>query len=83
MLTLAMMLVETAKDFGVEKDSFIYVGINEYWDVQPMELPVIPAGFVWHKYLDSSDKNHNDYPEIHDKYFLAPRTVTVLIAQKD
>lgn len=83
MLTFAMMLVETAKDFGVEKDSFIYVGINEYWDVQPMELPVIPAGFVWHKYLDSSDKNHNDYPEIHDKYFLAPRTVTVLIAQKN
>ena len=41
------MYAEPAKDFGTEKDCFIYCGVNAYWEEKTLELPVIPAGMEW------------------------------------
>ncbi len=46
--TFGFMYAETVADHGVEKDCFIYCGVNTYWEERTLELPIIPANTRWH-----------------------------------
>lgn len=84
MLTFAALYVETTEHYKVEEDCFIYVGMNQYQETQPMELPQLPDGFVWRKYIDTSDNNHREKPLITEShYILAPRSTAVIIGRKE
>lgn len=80
--TLAVMYAESAKDYAVKEDCFIYIGMNVYSEIQHMELPVLPEGFIWHKYVDTSDMIHDDTADIVNEYNLKPNTTVVLVAKK-
>jgi len=80
MLTFAALFVETKDDFPVAQDSFIYIGMNQYEKTQKMELPKLPEGFVWHKYLDSTESNHSEHNVVKDYYFLKTKAIVILIA---
>lgn len=82
MLTFAALYAEPADDFALDKDSFIYVGMNQYEQTQKMQLPRLPEGFSWRKYLDTADSNHEDEPIVKDYYNLVPRAVVVLVGEK-
>lgn len=81
-LTLAIMYAESAKDFKVPEDHFIYVGMNSYSEYQRMELPVVPKEFVWKKYVDTADVKHDDSTELFNEYWLAPHSTVVMVAKK-
>lgn len=84
MLTFAAFFVESVQDFAVTQDSFIYVGMNQYEQTQQMELPQLPQGFVWRKYVDTADREHIDNSIIIEgNYQLVPKAVVVLVAQKE
>ena len=82
MLTFAALYAEPAHDFALEQDSFIYVGMNQYEQTQKMQLPKLPEGFSWHKYLDTADSSHEDERTVKDYYYLVPRAVVVLVGDK-
>ena len=82
MLTFAALYAEPADDFALDKDSFIYVGMNQYEQTQKMQLPRLPEGFSWRKYLDTADISHEDVQIVEDYYYLVPRAVVVLVGEK-
>lgn len=83
MLTFGAFFVESTQDFAVAQDSFIYVGMNQYEHTQQMELPKLPQGFVWRKYVDTADREHTDNSIIEESYALVPKAVVVLVAQQE
>ena len=83
MLTFAAFFAESSKDFAVAEDAFIYVGCNEYEKTQQMELPKLPAGFVWRKYVDTSEESYDAAAIAQDYYPLKTRTVVVLVGKKE
>jgi glycogen operon protein len=48
-LVFGFMYAEPKKDFGTERDCFIYCGVNSHWEEHTLELPILPAGMRWHK----------------------------------
>lgn len=52
-LTMGFMLVETKDKYEVEKNSFIYIGMNMHWDKHEFELPLIPEEMKWYEVLDT------------------------------
>lgn len=84
MLTFAALYVETKEHYQVEQDSFIYLGMNQYTQTQQMELPPLPEGFIWRKYIDTSEQEHLQHSSINSSHYaLVPRAVLVLVAQKE
>ena len=43
-LVFGFMYAEPKKDFGTERDCFIYCGVNSHWEEHTMELPILPGG---------------------------------------
>ena len=63
-----------------EEDSFIYCGVNAFWERQKLRLPIIPAGLSWSIYAYTADE---DAPEAgEDGYIdIESRSLIVLIAE--
>ena len=76
------MYAEPAAEFGVEEDCFIYCAVNAHWEEHTLELPVIPKGFTWKKYLYTADMKHDDHPVVRESVTLTSRSMMVLIGSK-
>ena len=79
----AFMYAEPAKDFRTGQDSFIYCAVNAHWEDKTFELPIIPAGMNWTKYLYSAEKTHNvsmNRNISESSITLIPRSLMILIA---
>ena len=76
------MYAESAKDYDVERDSFIYCAVNAYWEEQTFELPIIPEGMQWRivEYT-ADDKDKFDGQPVDGKVKLIGRSVMIIIAQ--
>ncbi len=81
-LCFGFMYAESAKDYDVEQDSFIYCAVNAYWEEQTFELPIIPEGMQWRivEYT-ADDKDKFDGQPVDGKVKLIGRSVMIIIAQ--
>ena len=84
-LTFAYLYAEGAQKYKTEKDSFLYIAVNEHWEMHSFRLPIIPAGMKWHLAFDSSGESYAPGQErLLDQtqdYTLGPRTSAVLVAR--
>ena len=46
-LSFAYMYAEDHTKYGTERDAFIYVAVNAYWEEQYFTFPLLPEGFRW------------------------------------
>lgn len=83
MLTFAALYVETKEQYEVAEDCFIYVGMNQYEKAQHMELPALPKGWRWYKYIDTTASTYEEAAIKTTYYDLATKAVVVLIAKKE
>ena len=84
-MTFAYLYAEGTQKYKTEGDSFLYVAVNEHWEMHSFRLPIIPAGMKWHLAFDSSGESYApgqerllDQPQ---DYTLGPRTSAVLVAR--
>ena len=77
------MYSEPAKDFGTEKDCFIYCGVNAHWESHTLELPIIPEGMHW-KVLTYTGDPEDRLPGtvIEGDFCLMPRSLVILVAER-
>ncbi|MBR6274244.1 MAG: glycogen debranching enzyme [Lachnospiraceae bacterium] len=80
-LCFAVLYAEPAKDFGIKKDRFIYAVFNSHWEDHEFKLPVIPAGLVWKKILDSSVDKPYRAEKAENCIKLCGRSMVLLMAE--
>ena len=80
-LCFAVLYAEPAKDFGIKKDRFIYAVFNSHWEEHEFKLPVIPAGMVWNKILDSSVDKPCSPEKAENCVKLCGRSMVLLMAE--
>ncbi|MDO4538388.1 MAG: alpha-amylase family glycosyl hydrolase [Coriobacteriales bacterium] len=79
--TFGFMYAQPGGKYNEQSDAFIYCGVNAHWEERTLELPILPAGLSWHKYVYTADNWHDRHEEIVGNFRLAPRSLVVLIAQ--
>jgi len=82
-LSFAYMYAEDHVRYCTERDAFIYVAVNAYWEAQHYSLPILPDGFQWglafESYGVSTDLNDERPLEDQSGIVLGPRSTAVLI----
>ena len=82
-LSFAYMYAEDHVRYCTERDAFIYVAVNAYWETQHYGLPILPEGFQWRLAFESHDVSTdvNDERPLEDQsgIVLGPRSAAVLI----
>ena len=82
-LSFAYMYAEDHVRYCTERDAFIYVAVNAYWETQHYGLPILPKGFQWGLAFESHDVSTdlNDERPLEDQsgIVLGPRSAAVLI----
>ena len=73
---------------GAEGDEPIYLITNAHWEAKAFELPKLPAGIVWRRFLDTSLPPREDAlepgaeaPVAAGRYSVGPRSVVVLVGR--
>ena len=79
--TFGFMYAEPAAEFGTEEDCFIYCAVNAHWEKRTLELPELPKGMVWKKYVYTADKTHLRHETKKDSVTLVGRSLMVLIGK--
>ena len=83
-LSFAYMYAEDHARYCTERDAFIYVAVNAYWETQRFGLPVLPEGFQWRLAFEannvSTDLDDERPLEDQSGVVLGPRATAVLIA---
>ena len=82
-LSFAYMYAEDHVRYCTERDAFIYVAVNAYWETQHYGLPILPEGIQWGLAFESHDVSTdvNDERPLEDQsgIVLGPRSAAVLI----
>ena len=78
-LVFGFMYAEPKKDFGTERDCFIYCGVNSHWEEHTMELPILPADMKWHKIAYTGDNKYEMQALQGRQIRLMSRSLMVLI----
>ena len=82
-LSFAYMYAEDHVRYCTERDAFIYVAVNAYWETQHYGLPILPEGVQWGLAFESHDVSTdvNDERPLEDQsgIVLGPRSAAVLI----
>ena len=76
-LTFGFMYTESAKDYAVAQDAFIYCAVNAHWESHTLRLPVIPAGKTWNIIAYTGDCRA-DGTAVSDTVTLMPRSLMLL-----
>ncbi len=79
--TFGFMFAQPGQRYGMQSDSYIYCGVNAFWEERTMELPIVPAGYSWRKYAYTADATHDAHEEVAGSFTLAPRSLVVLVAE--
>ncbi len=73
-----------------EADFLIHVLLNAYWEPLSFELPALPAGQTWRRFVDTSHPSPEDLceppesgPVQKDRYLVAPRSAVILTAHQE
>lgn len=80
-LTFGFMYAESAQDYDVERDSFIYCAVNAHWEGHDIKLPTIHEGMQW-KIVTYSGDSSAEGNTVDSSVYLMPRSTMLLIGQK-
>lgn len=80
-LTFGFMYAESALDYDVDKDTFIYCAVNAHWEPHTIKLPVVPEGMEWKIIAYTGDASMDD-KNANAQVDLMPRSLMLLAAQK-
>jgi glycogen operon protein len=68
----------------------LYVALNAFWEPLSFELPELPTGERWHRFVDTALAPPDDVAEPGQEpavtglaYPVAPRSAVVLVARRD
>lgn len=78
-LTFGVMYAESALDYNLKKDTFIYFAYNSYWEDVTFKLPMLPEGMSWTVYLYSADNADNTVND--NRISLISRSSMILISK--
>ena len=86
---LAVMLCGRHARGGAEKDDYLYVAMNTYWDALPFELPRLPEGAKWRISVNTGMDSPEDIWEPgsepvldnQESVLLGPRSVVILVGR--
>ena len=82
-LSFAYLYAEDHVRYGTDRDAFIYVAVNAFWEDQRYTLPILPEGFRWRLAFDSrgvsADPGGELPPEDSSGITLGPRSAAILI----
>ena len=84
---IAVMYAGAAEDDS-SRDEIVYFGINAHWEPVDVELPGLPAGYVWKLYVDTGRNADNVIAEysnilLHDRRIrMQGRSVIAAVAEK-
>lgn len=82
-LWFGTMYAEPAADFGTDRDSFIYFGVNSHWESHTFELPVLPEGMKWRIYAYSGDpEGMYDGNVCEGNVKIMPRSTVILVGSE-
>ena len=81
LLTFGFLYTESAKDYPVGCDTFIYCAVNAHWEDHAFELPIIPEGFAWKVVAYTGDPSR-DGETAGGRVDLMSRSVMLLAAQR-
>ncbi len=79
-LCFAYMYAEDHAGSGTERDAFIYIAVNAYWEERFFTLPALPGGCVW-KRAFTSDTDERPLQTDPSGITLGPRSSAVLIGE--
>ena len=87
--SLAWLLSGSNASGADEKDDFIYVILNAYWEGRGFELPRLPEGLNWRVFANTSMPSPEDAfepgeePELAEQswFLVGPRSVVVLVGR--
>lgn len=83
-LSFAYMYAEDHSRYGTERDAFIYIAVNAYWEEQRYTLPVLPEGYRWQLAFEayglSTEPSGECWHEDQAGITLGPRSTAILIA---
>ena len=86
-LSFACLYAEDHVRYGTERDAFIYVAVNAYWEAQRYTLPVLPEGCRWKLAFESGgfSADPGDEQPIKDQsgITLGPRSAAILVGNRD
>jgi len=86
---LALLLCGENVPPGQEKDDYIYVGMNMHWQRHAFELPRLPVGRRWRRFIDTSCAPPDEVVEPgrepllrdQEQITLGPRSVVILVGR--
>jgi glycogen operon protein len=89
-LTLGFLLCGEHVSAGKEPDDYIYVGMNMHWESHTFQLPRLPKGRLWGRFVNTSLPYPNEIVEPGEEqtladqnYFAAgPRSVFILTGRR-
>jgi glycogen operon protein len=87
--TLALLLCGENVAPGEEMDDYIYVSMNMHWQKHAFELPRLPAGRRWHRFMDTSLAPPREIVapgteaplRDQEQVLLGPRSVVILVGR--
>ena len=86
-LSFAYLYAEDRKRSGTERNAFIYVAVNAWWEEQRFTLPVLPKGCRWQLAFESDGVSTDPGEELpleeQSALVLGPRSTAVLIAREE
>ncbi len=80
-LTFGFLYAESAKDYDIPEDAFIYCAVNAYWEEETLELPIIPEGMRWTVVAYTGDP-FLDGQEAEGQVTLMARSLMLLIGKR-
>lgn len=80
-LVFGFMYAEPRADFGTERDSFIYCGVNSHWEPHTLELPALPEGMRWYLRAYSADSKYVSREIRGGRIELTARSAAVLVGE--
>lgn len=63
-----------------EKDDYIYIAVNTYWEPRTLNLPKLSDGYLWYRCLDTDDNIVNGLNQVTGPVTIKERTVMIFVA---
>ena len=86
-LSFAYLYAEDHAGYGTDRDAFIYVAVNAWWEEQRYTLPVLPEGCRWKLAFDSCGVSADPGSELpledQSGITLGPRSTAILVGNGD
>ncbi len=87
--TLAFMLCGEHVPDDQQPDDYIYVALNMHWEHHVFELPNLPEGMYWHRFVNTSEHEPlktcppGNEPYLDDQHYhlLGARSVAILVGR--